>query len=327
MDYDLNTIILADHSRSKYLYTLTAWLTSPTILLSDKIVIGENSQIGPFSLIHSKKIIIGNHCNIKPFCILNANIINFQNYVHIAPLAFIIGPLIKGADLFIGNHSRVFPFCWLEPGEGIVIGNHVGIGGHTLIFTHGVWPNYILGGPVSFGPVKIDDNVWLPWRVFVMPNVTIGQNSIIAANSTVTKSIPENCLAGGSPAKVLKEKFILEPSIKEKLARANIVLNEFGLFQKRVDDSFDFRKKQNSISFNDRTFSTDYSQKLIEGDLLAFVDSSLLSNEKKIELSITGVNVVDLNTNIIYINKNNGDIQNFISFVRRYGIRLSIIED
>jgi len=61
--------------------------------------------------------------------------------------------------------------------------------------------------------------------------------------------------------------------------------------------------------------------------LLAFVDSSLLSNEKKIELSITGVNVVDLNTNIIYINKNNGDIQNFISFVRRYGIRLSIIED
>jgi len=298
-----------------------------TILLSDEVVIGENSGIGPFSFIKSNKLIIGNHCSIKPFSILNANIINFQNYVHIAPMAFILGPRIKGADLIIGNHSRIFPFCWLEPGESISIGDHVGIGGHTLIFTHGVWSNYILGGAVSFGPVKIEDNVWLPWRVFVLPNVTIGKNSIITANSTVTKSIPENCLAGGSPAKVLKENFIHEPSIEEKLARANIVLNEFGLFQKRVNSSFDFLKLENSIIFNDRKFSTDYSQELKRGDLMVVVRQSLLSDENKNELSNKGINIADLHSNTIYINNKNEDVMSFISFVRRYGIRLSIIEE
>lgn len=38
-----------------------------------------------------------------------------------------------------------------------------------------------------------------------MPGVTIGEGSVIAANATVTKSIPPHCLAAGSPAKVIKE--------------------------------------------------------------------------------------------------------------------------
>jgi acetyltransferase-like isoleucine patch superfamily enzyme len=38
-----------------------------------------------------------------------------------------------------------------------------------------------------------------------MPNVTIGENSIIAANAVVTKDVPPNCVAAGIPAKVIKE--------------------------------------------------------------------------------------------------------------------------
>jgi acetyltransferase-like isoleucine patch superfamily enzyme len=296
-----------------------------TIFLADEIDIGENSQIGPFSIIRAHKVTIGNHCNIKPFCILSANAIALQNYVHIAPLAFIFGPQIQGADFIVGEHSRIFPFCWLDPGEGIIIGRDVCVGGHTLIFTHGVWANYIHGGPVSFGPVKIEDYVWLQWRVFVLPNVTIGHNSIIAANSAVTRSIPANCLAGGSPAKLIHENFIREPTVEEKMVRAQFMLSEFGIFQKRIDNSFEFTSFRNAILFHGRLFSTEYCQELKRGDLFVMVHPSLLSVQQKTEAEKAGINIADLFENSIYIYSTNEDIEKFISFARRFGIRFTVM--
>ncbi|OGT51115.1 MAG: hypothetical protein A3E84_04705 [Gammaproteobacteria bacterium RIFCSPHIGHO2_12_FULL_42_13] len=41
-------------------------------------------------------------------------------------------------------------------------------------------------------------------RVTILKGVTIGNGSIVAANSVVTKSIPENCIAAGNPAKVIR---------------------------------------------------------------------------------------------------------------------------
>jgi acetyltransferase-like isoleucine patch superfamily enzyme len=41
--------------------------------------------------------------------------------------------------------------------------------------------------------------------VVVLPNVTIGENSIVGANSVVTKSIPKNSVVAGNPAKIIKE--------------------------------------------------------------------------------------------------------------------------
>ena len=38
-----------------------------------------------------------------------------------------------------------------------------------------------------------------------MPNVKIGKNSIIGANTVVTKDVPENCVVGGNPAKIIKK--------------------------------------------------------------------------------------------------------------------------
>lgn len=57
-------------------------------------------------------------------------------------------------------------------------------------------------GPTS--PVKIGNNVWLGSRVMVLKGVTIGDNSVIAAGSVVTKSLPANCVAAGVPARIIK---------------------------------------------------------------------------------------------------------------------------
>jgi maltose O-acetyltransferase len=53
-------------------------------------------------------------------------------------------------------------------------------------------------------PVEIGDNVWIGGNTVILPGVTIGSNVTIAANSLVTKDIPDNVLAMGSPAKVIR---------------------------------------------------------------------------------------------------------------------------
>ena len=54
-------------------------------------------------------------------------------------------------------------------------------------------------------PVLIGDNVWLGSRVIVLKGVTIGEGAVIAAGSVVTRDIPARVVAGGVPAKVIKQ--------------------------------------------------------------------------------------------------------------------------
>lgn len=53
-------------------------------------------------------------------------------------------------------------------------------------------------------PVAIGNNVWFGSRVMVLKGVAIGDNSVIAPQSVVTRDIPANCIAGGNPAKVIR---------------------------------------------------------------------------------------------------------------------------
>jgi acetyltransferase-like isoleucine patch superfamily enzyme len=54
-------------------------------------------------------------------------------------------------------------------------------------------------------PVRIADNVWIGMNAVILKGVTIGENSIVAAGSVVTKSIPPNTVVAGNPAVIVKE--------------------------------------------------------------------------------------------------------------------------
>lgn len=56
----------------------------------------------------------------------------------------------------------------------------------------------------AFADILVERNVWIGANVTVLPGVTIGENSVIAAGAVVTKDIPKNCLAAGVPAIVKK---------------------------------------------------------------------------------------------------------------------------
>jgi lipopolysaccharide O-acetyltransferase len=57
---------------------------------------------------------------------------------------------------------------------------------------------------LTSNPIIIEDNVWIGESVSILPGVTIGQGSIVGANSLVSKNIPPYAIAVGNPAKVIK---------------------------------------------------------------------------------------------------------------------------
>ena len=57
----------------------------------------------------------------------------------------------------------------------------------------------------KISPIVIKRGCWIGQNVVIMPGVTVGELSIIGANSVVTKSIPDRCIAYGAPARVVKQ--------------------------------------------------------------------------------------------------------------------------
>ena len=89
----------------------------------------------------------------------------------------------------------------------IYIGDNTQIGPNCTIATpnHPLDSELRLKGYQQNKPVKIGKNCWLGSGVIVLPGVTIGDNVVIGAGSVVTKDIPSNVLAFGSPCKVIKK--------------------------------------------------------------------------------------------------------------------------
>ena len=115
-------------------------------------------------------------------------------------------------SITIGDNVSFSDNCHLGAINSIIIGNNVLVGSNIYITDHfhGESTNSelylapVLRNLVSKGPVIIGDDVWIGDGVIIMPNVKLGKSCIVGANSVVTKSFPDNCILGGSPAKIIK---------------------------------------------------------------------------------------------------------------------------
>ena len=115
-------------------------------------------------------------------------------------------------EIKIGNYCNIGSFSHITAVTGIYIGDNV-LTGKSILITdnaHGASERSLLDIPPrlrplsSKGPVRIEDNVWIGDKASIMPGVTIGKGSIVAANSVVTHDVPPYCMVGGIPAKILK---------------------------------------------------------------------------------------------------------------------------
>ncbi len=293
-----------------------------TILRAKTIDIGKNVSIGPFALLRANALVIGDRTQIKAFSACSAGDVRIGRYVYIASTAVIYSALTPRSRITVGDHCRFGPFCWIEPGEGIDIGNHVGIGGHALVFTHGVWADFLNGGPVSYGPVVLEDDAWLAWQVFVLPNVVIGKNAIVGPGAVVTKSVPPNALASGMLAKVVDAHAVQALEPQDKLARAKHVLEEYPKFRPIPGASQSPQLADGRLMFG-HCIAVDSDASLKTCDLLFLVNRRLAPQEQDAILG-RGISILDHEARTIIRATSAPYIDDFVVFVRRYGIRLTV---
>ena len=110
--------------------------------------------------------------------------------------------IVISDDVWINNN-----FMIASEGEGIEIGEKTLIGLNVEIADsdfHDLHPQRRMSGVPKTAKVIIGKNVFIGSNVKILKGVNIGDNTVIAHSSVVTKSIPKNVIAGGNPCKVIK---------------------------------------------------------------------------------------------------------------------------
>ncbi len=193
-------------------------------LAGDKIFIGDGTRISEGCDIRSSVIDIGVGCDIdKNVKVLVADRFEIgrasrlSRNTSITCRQFIAKKfLYVGNDFSVGYGGTFESSSIVELGERVALGPHtilnanhkivmeddVGSGSYVSIWTHGFhFGHSVLDGyPLAHEGVHIEKNVWLGYHVTVLPSARIGRNTIVAACSVVSKSLPADCLAAGTPA-------------------------------------------------------------------------------------------------------------------------------
>ncbi len=170
------------------------------ILKKEKALFGEDLQInGIIKIENQGKIQIGSH--------FRANSGVDKNPIGGDTIARLV--VLTKAELTIGDNvglSNSTIFCTNK----VTIGNNVMIGGSCKIWDtdfHSLDPLLRTGGndtDICSKEINIKDFAFIGGSSIILKGVTIGKNSIVAAGSVVTKSIPDNEIWGGNPAKFIR---------------------------------------------------------------------------------------------------------------------------
>lgn len=167
----------------------------------------------------------------------------------------------KLSSLKIGHQCHLGDFAFINTARAVKIGDEVGLGQFTRVYTHGAYESFLEGFPVEFGPVTLEERVWCP-NAMIMPNVTIGHDTVVGTGAVVTKSLPSGCLALGVPAKVVKENcFPRKFSKEEKIRMIEQFINHF---VSDIQFSKDIKQFGTKVSVSGTLFDLD--EMIIDGE-------------------------------------------------------------
>lgn len=182
------------------------------ILLSQCSSVGEGLKVGPEPIrvfrSDSGKLDIGNNVVIYSPC-------EFVVTTHIVP----------ESTIEIGDNTRLGANCSIRAAKHVRIGRGCLIAPWVRIFDYNGHPlqpgTGRIGAPTppeEVEPVSIGNNVWIGENAFIQRGVTIGDDSIVAANSVVAKNVPEGTVVMGVPARVALRLADLKKTVEADLA-------------------------------------------------------------------------------------------------------------
>ncbi|MEO8032262.1 MAG: hypothetical protein ABI765_15530 [Gemmatimonadota bacterium] len=197
------------------------------VVVGQEVSLGDSVEIGFLAVVSGRHISIGRHSSVGTMSYVACERIEIGEDARIREQVYVGGPQLPESRFALGDRTIVLQMAFINPTKPVVIGNDTGIGGHCLIFTHSAWLNVLDGFPVTYQDVTLGNSVWLPWRIFVMPGTTIGDGSVIGANSLVQGTIPPNSLAVGSPAKVIRENWPQPLAPEKRATKIRDMMSEF----------------------------------------------------------------------------------------------------
>ena len=159
---------------------------------------GMKKRIGLFLTNH---IFVGTRCFEIKRRLLNFAGFTIGEQTKIVGPMFITGNLTVGANCWIGCNLKVHGNgnvaignnCDLAPDVSFVTGSHI-IGSHNR-----------RAGEGFNADIKVGNGCWIGEGAGIMPGVEIGDGCVVAARACVTENVPDDCLTGGVPSRVIKE--------------------------------------------------------------------------------------------------------------------------
>jgi acetyltransferase-like isoleucine patch superfamily enzyme len=219
-------------------------ITGRTITIEDNVTIGDNVRI------QAENIVIGFNSKIERNCeiVMPEKRSEFRvgDNFYLGNDSRIFTPVLKVGDyVTIHNHALLYGVnscvighnfwagqnCTFNSNESLIIGNGVGIGTYSSVWTHGFFGELLEGCKVfKIAPTIIEDDVWILGAYNVIsPGIRLGKRSLIMTGSVVTKDVePYHCVAG-NPAKDITNKIIpyQEPDMNSKLSMMGDFIAEF----------------------------------------------------------------------------------------------------
>jgi acetyltransferase-like isoleucine patch superfamily enzyme len=104
-----------------------------------------------------------------------------------------------GRNVFVNQNCTFYDLGGLELADDVMIGPNVSI----ITTGHPLEPSQRRAATVG-KPIVIERNVWIAAGATIIGGVTVGENSVVAAGSVVTRNVAPNTLVGGNPARVIR---------------------------------------------------------------------------------------------------------------------------
>lgn len=123
-----------------------------------------------------------------------------DSFLLVPPFYTTGGPDINvGRNVFVNQNCTFYDLGGLDIADDVMIGPNVSI----ITSSHPIEP-FQRRAFVVAKPIVIERNVWIAAGATIIGGVTIGENSVVAAGSVVTRDVPLNTLVGGNPARVIR---------------------------------------------------------------------------------------------------------------------------